>query len=197
MFWRVQDFWGNDPRFTPDNFGNQPIWLILQAIEFGQKLTTEKLHHQELGISTLSALFVNANRDPKKGQPAKPADFFYFATGKDSGVRIPSKVADVFFSLSNDGLLPPWVLGIAPIDLLRKCRGNSTPGKPRAWIGDDILLILPRIEDEQVIAPLAITNRATGVCKLTDVDTGTEFYISLPAPQTAWILDAELEWVHA
>ena len=43
----------------------------------------------------LTSVLVNVNRDPKKGEPAKPSDFFYFDL-KNDGPRIPSSCADTF-----------------------------------------------------------------------------------------------------
>lgn len=192
----MQRYWGEDSRFAPENFGNQPIWLIMQALEYGQKLTLEQLHFQEMGTATLSALFVNANRDPKKGQPAKPGDFFYFASAeKENGPKIPAAACDAFFSLITEHRLPSWVLDIAPIEGIRKHKGSGRYPKPRAWIGDNLLLILPRVEDGMVTAALAFCNGAVGGVELHDVDTDTPFYLNLPKSQIAWSLDAEFELI--
>lgn len=191
----MQHYWSNDSRFSAERFGFQPTWLILQALEQGAKLHSEVLHHQELGIATLSALFCNANRDPKKGEPARPSDFWYFGKAEHSGVAIPGAVCDIFFSLIADQLLPTWALGIAPIELLRKHRANRPVSKPRAWIGSDLILIQPQVvEGKTVRAALAIVNGAAGGVELIDADSRTPFYLSLEAPgQIAWALDAEFE----
>lgn len=187
----MRRYWAHDPRFTPENFGFQPIWLILQALEFGAKFQCEELHLQELGIATLSALFANANRDPKKGSPARAQDFFYFKQeGRD--IRIPGIACETFFSLIADGLLPGWALGIAPIDRLRECRKGSRVGKPRAWMSEDLVLILPKIEGDRVTAALCFSNGARGFTVVTDPDVGAEFCLELPeSGQVLWALESE------
>ena len=149
----------------------------------------------ELGIATLSALFANANRDPKKGQPASPKDFFYFQREEDNGPKIPAVVCDIFFSLIADGLLPGWALGIAPIELLRSQRSKKPViRKPRAWVSEDLILVLPKVEGKQVTAAMAISNSASRFVVLQDVDVGTEFILNLPeSGEVMWSLDPEFD----
>jgi hypothetical protein len=194
----VQRYCPYDDRFSAENFGFQPTWLILQALEQGAKFTSEHLHLQELGIATLTACFINANRDPKKGEPAKPTDFFYFADRDSTGPKLNGAACDAFFSLVSEQLLPSWVLDIAPIELIRSQRANRSIVKPRAWIGENLLLLLPRVEVDSdgkhtVTAALAFCNNATGLVELTDPDSGTEFFLHLPNPQISWSIDAEFE----
>ena len=163
-------------------------------MEYGAKLQSEELHLHELGIATLSALFANANRDPKKGQAASPKDFFYFQR-TDDGPDIPAIACDIFFSLIVDGLLPGWALGIVPVERLRACRSkHPKTGKPRAWIGEDLLLILPKVDGKQVTAAMAISNGAKGFVSLSDPDVGTEFVLNLSeSGEVLWALEAEFE----
>jgi len=156
------------------------------------------LHLQELGIATLTACFVNANRDPKKGEAAAPKDFFYFADREAAGFKLPGRACDAFFSLISDQLLPDWMLNIAPIELMRSNRANAGLLKPRAWIGENLLLLLPRVETDEegkrtVTAAMAFTNDATGLVEVTDPDVGTQFYLHLANPQIAWSIDSEFE----
>lgn len=164
-------------------------------MEYGAKFQAEELHLEELGIATLSALFANANRDPKKGQPASPKDFFYFQREEDEGPKIPVAACDAFFSLVADGLLPGWALGVAPLERLRTCRSkNGTVRKPRAWISDDLILILPRVEGKEVVAALALSNGVSGFVELRDPDVEAEFCLNLSeAIDVGWGLDIEFE----
>lgn len=168
----------------------------MQALEFGAKFNAEQLHLEELGIATLTAFFVNSNRDPKKGSPVKASDFFHFAPkdAKDE-IKIPGLACDAFFSLIADRLLPNWVLNVAPIDLLRsqKSKNIRSVVKPRAWLSENLLLILPRVKDGQVEAALAFSNNASGLVELYDVDSQTRFIVQIEKPQIAWMLDAEFE----
>jgi hypothetical protein len=200
VFWRVQHYFPHDQRFAADGFGFQPIWLILQALEYGAKLHSEQLHLQELGIATLSALFANANRDPKKGMPASPSDFFYFSREERPEVEIPALACDIFFALIAEEKLPEWVLNIAPIENLRKCRSKNPPAKfprPRVWVGDDLVLILPRVDSaKEVSAMLSFNNGTCEVVELQDIDTDTSFFLRFSEPSEAmWSLDAQFERV--
>lgn len=189
----MQRYWAHDTRFQAENFGFQPTWLILQALEHGARLQSEALHHQELGIATLTSCFINANRDPKKGEPSKAADFYYFQP-KDHKIKIPAAACDAFFALTKENKLPGWAVAIAPIDIIRANKGNGKPlpGRVRAWSGDGVLLIMPHIDGDLVRCPLAfIKTKRQGTILLRDVDAGTAFQIKLLPGEQRWVLDAE------
>ncbi|MBD2018665.1 hypothetical protein H6F43_00510 [Leptolyngbya sp. FACHB-36] len=190
----MQRDWGHDPRFSAENFGFQPTWLILQALEHGAKLRQEELHMAELGIAQLCALFVNANRDPKKGEPAKAKDFCHF-TPKESEIQINGAACDAFFSLAPDEKLPAWALALAPVDKLKAQRKNRPAPKPRAWASEDeVLLILPRVKGDRAVCSLAfVGENVSGLVTLADVDSGTEFAIEVPTGKPRWIVDAEFD----
>lgn len=169
---------------------------MLQALEQGAKLQREELHLKELGIATLTALFVNANRDPKS-EPVKPANYFYFeAVNESDRVSIPAAICDAFFSLITDQLMPSWAVPLAPIERLQSGRAHDSVSKPRVWIGDGVLLLLPRVEDGWVKAELAIVEgNQAGKIELTDPDCEAVFYLELPPDEQRWELDAEFELV--
>ena len=148
---------------------------------------------QELGVATLNALFVNANRDPNKSQPAKAQDFCYFKPDTETKVVVPSTAAEAFFSLVKESRMPEWVMSIAPLDQLRGAvkDGTGKVTRPRAWIGPDILLLKPRLEGSQIKAPVALVNGAVGVACLIDIDSGAAYTIELPDEPPRWTLEAE------
>jgi hypothetical protein len=150
------------------------------------------LHLQELGIATLTSCFVNANRD-SKSDPAKPKDFYYFQAQQEvDRIVIPAIACDTFFALIKDGKMPGWVVPLVPVDKLEAGRKRGEVGKPRAWVGEGVILIAPRVQGEQVIAAIAVTEAVEGTVTLTDVDTDETFEIEIP-PNTehCWILDAD------
>jgi hypothetical protein len=131
--------WSGDERFSSENFGNQPTPLILQALEYGNRLKTEELHYNELGLATLTACFVNANRDPKKSQPAKASDFFYFKIAKQYGL---SDIAvETYFALAKLKKLPLFALNLLDIKSLQEARTFEEVEKINAWIHPEAVLI--------------------------------------------------------
>jgi hypothetical protein len=152
------------------------------------------LHLAELGIATLTSCFINANRDPKSS-PAKPSDFFYF-NSTDEQIQIPSMCANAFFALADAGLLPSWVVAIAPIDKLKSVQDDTRVIAPRAWVGDGVVLMLPRLDGETVKFSLGFQdlpeNFPGGSVVVHDVDTGEEKAIALTSGGTKWILDGEV-----
>lgn len=187
-------YWPHDTRFSADNFGDQPVWLILQALDQGAKLQRDELHMQELGISSLCALFVNANRDPKKGKPAKPADFYRF---KDADNKLPAIACDAFFSLVDDRKIPGWAVGSAPLDELRRDRLFNPVRKPRALVGEGILLLCPRINDSEISAAMAIVDSTGGIIEVYDVDNNQRYNVLIDeveeADQAYWVVDFNCE----
>lgn len=184
-----------DERFSAEQFGFQPVWLILQAIEHGSKHRSEQLHLEELGISTLTACFVNANRDPKKGEPAKPSDFWYFASQAFQD-KIDPVVADTFFALVAEEKIPSWAVALAPIEKLRASRGNgSNISGARAWMRKGVLLLAPRIRGTSVVAPLALVDGVQGNSNVIDIDSGVcrEVLIPNSKGEAFWLKDAEFE----
>lgn len=166
-------------------------------MHYGAKLAQEELHLQELGIATLTACFVNSNRDPKKSQPAKPQEFFYFWQKPEDEVQIPVVVASVFFELLAANLVPGWVVAAAPIDKLRKAKPQSklnlSSNNMRALVGDGIFLLLPSINEGAINARLAIIEDST-CSEVRDVDSGQVYRLrqkDCPAP--CWTIDGE--WV--
>ena len=157
----------------------------------------EELHLAELGIATLTSCFVNANRDPKSS-PAKPKDFFYFDKPEGSdGVKISSSCANAFFSLVKDELMPAWVVALAPIEKLNAARNGDRVSKPRAWIGEGVLLLLPRVNEEKVEFTLGFVNEAVGSVEVRDVDAGVTFVLELPENgDSMWILDGEFNIIN-
>lgn len=162
---------------------------MLQALEYGAKLAHEDLHFQELGIATLCALFVNANRG-KDSAPAKPGDFHHFKSQADR-VQIDATASEMFFKLVSEERLPSWVVAIAPIEELKASRSNRKVSQPVVWIGEDVVLLSPKLQDNRVFAPLAIVQ---GEGKVTVKDeTGQVLTLTLPPGSgDRWIIDAEM-----
>lgn len=168
--------------------------MILQAVEENRRLEQEHLHLQELGISTLSALYVNSQSDPKKSQRATPRDFQYFAAA-EIDVEVPSTIADSFFSLITDEVLPGWALAIVPLPSLRKAKRGLPVSRPRALVGDGVLLLLPQVAGEAILCGMAVLDGGgvSNVVSVHDIDNPeTTFLITLPDGERQWILNAEL-----
>lgn len=167
--------------FHPDNFGELTVEMVLQALEQGQKFSRQDAHMNELGVATLTSCFVNANRDPKKGQAAKPSDFFYFAQTD----TLNPAIANAFFSLIKDELLPPWVAYSAPVDLLRQSKTNGchSPHK-RMLVGEGVAIFCPEISEQRIVSDFGVYHEAAwGWMWLKDVDSGKEYEVFIIPPE--------------
>lgn len=167
----------------------------MQAVESANKLIQEEKHLDELGMSTLVACFVNANRDPKKGEPAKPSDFFNFSRDRFNEVSIPTVAADAFFSLVKDKKMPGWVIPIAPIEKLTRSRTGLNAPKFRTLVADGAIIFAPVEKAGSIHAPLAIISEVSGVVKFHNPDTKEIYLLRIPAQEfaNAWVLDSDFE----
>lgn len=192
----MNHWWQGDERFNAINFGFQPTWLILQALHYGAKLHQEQLHQEELGIATLSALFVNSNRDPKKGEPAKPSDFYYHQPQKEED-RISPTACATFFSLVSDEKMPSWAVALAPIDKLRAGKDDGAVSLVRAFVARGVLLVAPSVDANRVKVPLALVDGVGGAIAIRDIDSGEIRKISIPNQkgETYWVKDVEFDLV--
>lgn len=156
--------------FAPESFGELTIDVVLQALEQGQKMRRQDAHMGELGVATLTSCFINANRDPKKGQPAKPSDFFYFSQSE----TLDPAIANAFFSLITDKKLPPWIVHASPIDLLRQSKTTGYHAKQnRLWLGNGVAIFRPEVNEKELFTDFAVfSGEEWGWQKVTDVDTG-------------------------
>ena len=159
----MHKYFPHDPRFTPENFGNTPINIIFQALEYGHRFYKEDLHYQELGMATLTSYFVNANKDPKKGSGVTPSDFFYFKP--DASSDIDANVATTFFSLIKEQLIPNWAVSLIPIKEMMALKDKGRIVKLRGFIGVDcnILALCPSIDSAKLFC---------GFLTISEVDRG-------------------------
>lgn len=139
---------------------------------------------------------MNANRDTKKGEPAKPSDFFYFKPSEDSE-KISAVAADTFFSLIAEERMPSWAVSLAPIDKLRQYRANGNPATTKAWVKRGVMLIAPKLEGTKVKADLVLVDGVSGVISLIDIDTGAAYKVLIenPKSESYWASDVNLPHV--
>lgn len=152
----MQQYFPHDSRFNWINFGNTPIYVIFQALEYGHRFYKEDKHCNELGVATLTSYFVNANKDPKKGSRVTPSDFFFFKSEGTSDIN--PDVAATFFSLINDGLIPDWGVASTPIKEFGALRDRGRVTKFRAMKSPscNLLVICPQKLEHQLFCGFII-----------------------------------------
>lgn len=88
--------------------------------------------------------------------------------------------------------MPAWVVALAPVEKLNVARNGDRVSKPRAWIGEGVLLLLPKVNEEKVEFALGFIDEAVGSVEVRDVDAGVTFILELPENgNSMWILDGE------
>lgn len=170
----------------------------MDAIAANAKLRTEELHLGELGISTLTSVFWNANRDPKKGEPVKGSDFWHFTPQMEESEKISAIACTTFFSLISDEKMPSWAVSIAPVDKLRESnKSKCAIPQCRAWMRKGVMLIAPQIKGDKAIAPLALIDGVEGQVSVIDIDTGTarEIEVANAKKEVYWAVNVEFQLV--
>ncbi len=160
IYWQVQWYWPNDPRFNADNFGFMPITTIMSALKHGKILDTQDKDDMTMLQSQTLCLQANANRDLKKHPPIEPKDVqpFQKILKELKGSSTPLTAANTVRSLLKDQKLPTWLDGLLPMDELleAKVSGNA-PNQNRLWANGvaQIGLINPRIVGDKVRCDMA------------------------------------------
>lgn len=164
----------------------------MQALDWGARIHREELHSEELGIAGLTALMVNINRDPKKGEPVSREDFFNFKPQKEEE-KISPQAADAFFSLSMDSTMPFWVPSLAPVEKLRACRAHGAFPYPRVWMNDDVFLVLPTLTGDRVKFAFGVIRGGGGTITVEDPDSGNRYCIELPKGEPRWFINESFD----
>lgn len=92
--------------------------------------------------------------------------------------------------------MPAWAVSSAPIDKLKANQANTTVPRPRAWVGEGVLLLMPRIVGRSVTAEFALTEGASGIVSVRDVDSGKWYSIEVPA-EDCYAIDAEFPLIES
>jgi hypothetical protein len=158
----------------------RPTQLILQDLQWAEKLHEEDLHLQELGIAALSSLTLNINRDPKT-PPVKSSDFHHFMRSRSTSFS--GSVCDTFVSLSKDGLLPSFFYDIIPAELLQRLIDGKKTGHVadiRALVNERMIFIAPSILNGSVSVPFGVIEASrSSWAEFRDIDTGERYEIDI------------------
>lgn len=164
----------------------------------GAELRDEELHLNELGLAQLAQIYVNFHRDRKKTKPYEIKDFCLFTPAVDKE-KLDPVACDVFFTLAVDKLLSQEIVAVAPVQEMRQARVSSSKPKVRAWMGEGILLLTPRVVEDVVRSPLVLVNGVGGLIEVADVDSGTVCHIEIENENkdSYWETECEFELAEA
>lgn len=176
VFWRLQLWYPNEPRFKSDAIGSCPLSVIEKACEVYRAERKASLHLQELGVATLTAVLANCHKSAK-ARPSKPSDFFYFDDGE---YQIPSKICNGFWALAQSGKLPNWAIQYAPHDALKRGKSNAPLAEIPYWIGEQIVVFAPELDGQNLFAPLVIVDCPDAIANAYEPDTNMLYEIRLP-----------------
>jgi hypothetical protein len=162
----------------------------LQAYEYAEKFERDRLHKEELGIAQLTMLYLNSKIDTKKTEPYKTDQFCFWLPQAKQDQSIASSACDAFFSLVKDNLMPAWVVPLVPIEQLKSNQAHAAVSRPRAWVGEGVLLLVPRIVGKVVTAEFAVIEGRPGTVQVKDVDSGKWYTIDV-SDEDCCLIDAE------
>jgi hypothetical protein len=143
----------------------------------GQKWEREQRHANELPIAQLVSVYANSQKT--KPPYFKTSDFYFFAPEEECQVN--QDVCATFLSISDDQLLPSWVLGLSPMEEIEKVKAGRV-AKTRMWMCRGLALICPNLDEGTLTAGMAVIddNCPVGEVEVFDVDTGEGYMIRVP-----------------
>lgn len=118
IFWMLQIHYPSDPRFTKENFGNTPIWIIEQAVAAVRVNRTSNAYLASLAPAVTSYVVAAANGAKR----ANPDDFNPVAKilKQDCAQKeIPAQAATVFLELARENRIPGWVAQQVDVESIR------------------------------------------------------------------------------
>lgn len=148
------------------NFGEQPVWLIEQAMETGHKIRQKEHHYSEVPFANFVTTYWNSKRDPKK-PPLKP--HYYYRPKGDDIEGIPIDLCDIIVSLLKSKLLPQWVYAMLPTEVFNHTISFGIT-YPRVYLNSRLIVIKPSIRDGWLTGGLLLSNSPRQVEKVTDPD---------------------------
>lgn len=118
LYWRIQQLYPHDRRFSADEFGRCPLLLIEEALEAANQRELEQASIAATPIALLGVHLLAAQgaTDPRV-EWINPFQGILAEQGAKEA--IDPAVARSFLQLSSEGAVPGWVLEIADVEQLR------------------------------------------------------------------------------
>lgn len=118
LYWRVQQLYPHDRRFSAEQFGRCPLLLIEEALEAANQRELEQASIAATPIALLGVHLLAAQgaKDPRV-EWINPFQGILAEQGAKES--IDPAVARTFLALSSEGAVPGWVLEIADVEMLR------------------------------------------------------------------------------
>ena len=122
LFWRIQQEYPFEPRFSAANFGNCPIVLIEKALEVANDQRLRQLEAEGRVMANIGVL-IAATHGVKDPQTRQFNDFEYLSFQKSARMVVSQSAAKSFMRLHKLGRIPQWVEEIVEIDVVRAAAG--------------------------------------------------------------------------
>jgi len=167
--------------FSPENFGQQPRWLILDALKRGEKRVQQDLHLQELPVASMHHALRMVNGDDK----TKMKDLcFFMDKDEDKGPQIEAAAANAYFSLRQEGKIGSWAIFMHK-ELLAARNDDPMP-KLRALLGNGIVILAPKVRGDVLYCPVVLVQgQLSGqVVEVRDPDSPATYWVKVSALDT-------------
>lgn len=102
MFWQLQALGCSDDRFSYENFGNQPDWLIFQALEFFQRQNNQTNRIHAIGWTSLLNGFSSKDAEKIESWQLLP----YPSVAQQQQKRLSDRTAGLLAALVQSEKLP-------------------------------------------------------------------------------------------
>jgi len=162
--------------FSPERFGSQPRWLVLDALDRGKKRALTDLHNMELPIAWLHHSLLAVNGDNK----TKVEDLCLYIERDDTSQKVSESAANAYWSLRRDGKIPSWAIFFHKE--LMAAKTDISPPKFRCLDGDGFIILAPSVRGDTLSCPIILCQHHVSrqAVRATDPDTGRFWVVQMP-----------------
>lgn len=165
-----------------ERYPDLPYNYVFKAYKAADNLRQKQLHHEEIPIANLAAIYTNSKRDTKKSKkPFSFKDFCFYAVNDESngpGTRYGSAAV----ALVHEKRYPSWALFCFP-ELKASHNPNLRPDN-LALIAEDAILLAPIKTSYGWLGFLIAQESASDSVRVFEDDEGNQVRLLIPFIET-------------
>lgn len=161
-----------------DHYWDLPYFYVISGVMNSAKARHRELHENEIPIAVLACQQAEINRDRKKNKKAYTLSDFYCYPDKDEVDSIDGIYGAAALQMIELREFPSWGLFIYK-DLVKNASKAKAPSV-LGYIGTNVLILAPRIQDRTCVGLLIATEQASNkvvtLRKVSQPGVGTDNY---------------------
>lgn len=153
-------------------------------------LRKNELHENERPISLMMLQTAEMNRDRKKQKKPYTMENFYLYSSQEIDNMPDGKYCSAAMALTRSGNMPSWSLFVYE-DLKKNAAGYNAP-ELLAYIGDDVVLLAPEVNELGCKAMIIAQKSASRSTRLLESPCGRKIRVLIPNFTTAFYAEEDI-----